>query len=150
MQWHLWTVKKHTWSQQQNAGWSAVRSRGNAREFHIAWKVVTLLRTTAVSNYNISQCYRDPLVVQLVLGGDSKSLYCIRESCTAVQTSGHWDVVQSTSDGYRSITRVQMMLSTAPHTRRTNYLVFSEITTEPGPKAIRFQIVTLLQLLKLT
>jgi len=44
-------------------------------------------------------CYTEPFVVQLALGGESRSLYCISESRTAVQTSGHWDVVQSTSDG---------------------------------------------------
>jgi len=60
-------------------------------------------------------CYMEPFVVQLAVGGDRRSLYCIRQSCTAVQTSGHWDIVQSTSDGYRSMTPVQMTLSTALH-----------------------------------
>jgi len=40
------------------------------------------------------------------------------ESCTAVETSGHWHLVQSTSDGYRSMTRVQMTLSTTSHNRK--------------------------------
>ena len=57
----------------------------------------------------------EPFVVQPALGGASKSLYCINESCTAVQTSGHCAVVQSTSDGYRSMTRDQIILSTESH-----------------------------------